>query len=300
MVTQKEVLFGVVAPVVIAFVVMLIAWRPWRGSLKSAGSWGGAVGLAMAYIVAQLGLYGMPKFQIRPVEHWLVVIALIGMIVGLIESFRRGPWWGRLAWRLIAAAGGVWLIVRLQVVNQAWTAGECAAWTAGLACAVVVFWSMVDALAERVDRSGGGAGAALVMSGVVGLSGVIIILDGQTLLIGQFAGALALALLACAATGLWRKRATIARGGVAVVGLLAPMFWLDAWLWAELSWWYMVAFALSPALALAGDLPLVRAWRGWMRTLVRVGAVALPLMALAGMEIKQAMDEEKARQELGY
>ena len=104
MVTQKELLFGVVAPAGIAFVVMLVAWRAWRERSESRGSWGGAVGLALAYIGAQVGLFGVPSFQIRPVEHWLIVIALVGMLVGLVESFRRGPWWGRLAWPRVQSA----------------------------------------------------------------------------------------------------------------------------------------------------------------------------------------------------
>lgn len=300
MLSLKELLLGVVAPAIIGLIVMLIAHRPWRRRSGTVGKWGGAVGVALAYIVAHIGLYGPPQFKPAPVEHWLVWIALSGMVIGVLESYWRGSRWGRLLWRAVAAAGGVWLLVRLQVINNLWTSGQAALWTAGLAGGVVFFWSIADALTQRIERQGGGGGAALTLSAVTGFGAAIIVLDGQTLVVGQFAGALSIALLACAAVAWWQPRAMIGRGGAAVVGLLAPMLWIDAWMWAELGAWHALAIAISPALAFAGDLPGVHAWRGWVRTLVRVGAVSLPLLTLVGLEVKQALDEQKAQQELGY
>lgn len=299
MISVRELLLGVLAPALIALAIMLIAWRPWRSGPRR-GEWGGAVGLAAGYICAHIGLAGPPRFTPAPVESWLVWIAIGGMAIGLIESRARGPWWGRLLWRAAATAGSVWLIVRLRVINEQWSVGEGLAWTAGLTVGALVFWTLADALAERIEREGGGAGAALVLSGITGLGAAIIVLDGQTLVVGQFSGALAVALLACAALAWWKPRVSIARGGVAVVGLLAPMLWLDAWMWAELHWEYAAALVLSPALAFVGDLAWINRRAGWARTLARVGAVVLPLLGIIGFEVKQAIDEEQSQRELGY
>ena len=299
MISGSELLLGVLAPMAIASAIMLVAWRTWNTRIPR-GWWGGATGIALAYIAAHIGLNGPPQFRPAPVESWLVWIALGGMIIGLVESRAGGPWWARLMWRALFAAGCVWLIARLRVINGQWSAAEGALYAAGLAGAVVVFWSICGALSDRIDKQGGGAGAALTLFVVTGVSAAIVVLDGQTLIVGQLTGALAMALLACAAVAWWNPVATIGRGGAAVVGLLAPMLWLDACLWSELHWWNAAALAISPALPFAADAPFVARRAGWVRTLVRVGAVAIPLAALLGVEISQAVDDVAGRQELSH
>lgn len=290
MIPVSELLLGVVAPTLIALAIMLAAWRPWSRD-ATRGWWGGAAGIALAYISAHIALNGPPQMRPAPVESWLVWIALGGMLVGFAESRVDAPWWARLAWRIFAAAGAAWLIARLRVLNGQWSAGECAAWTAAFVAATVVFWSICDSLAERVDKQGGGAGAALTLCCVTGAGAALIVLDGRTLIIGQFAGALSMALLGCAAVAWWNPSATVGRGGAAVVGLLAPMLWLDACLWSELRWGYAAALAISPALTFAGDAPAMARRPGWARTLVRVGAVGLPLGALVCMEAFHAAED---------
>jgi len=265
----------------------------------------GAVGFGAGYVVAQVGLFGWPGFGAAPVEHGLVWVALAGVMIGVVESWWGGRWWARWLWRGAAALVGAWLMVRLKALNGVWSEGETLGAVAGLGAGTLAFWTLSAGLCARIEtgKEGGdrgSGGGAFVLALIAGLGAALVVLDGQTLVVAQFGGALALGLLVWSLGGFFARGVRVVPGGVGVVGLLLPLIWVDAWMWSQMRWWVVVALCASPGLGFAGDLPWVRGWRGRLRLLVRVGAVALPLMVLVGWEVKRALEEEATKAMLGY
>lgn len=295
MLSIKELILGVLAPFALALTVTLVGSKKFpRASV--------GVALAAAYLVAQIGLFGWPTFTPAPVEHGLVWTTLAALAVGLLESRRHWPVWARLIWRAAAVGGSCWLFVRLKSINGQWTPAEAGAWTAGLSIATLLLWFAVEALAARLGRDGARAWhGALPLSGGIGLGALLIILDGHSLTVGQFAGALSVALLGVGAASIKAGSALLRPAGTAIVALVAPMIWIDALLWTDLTPWYAAVIAATPLIALgAVSLPPLRRRKPWIRAVAATIAATAPLLPLVAWEMKQAIEEQQAASELGY
>src|SRR5206468_156829 len=107
-----------------------------------------ALAIGAGYVVGQLGLFGRPAFP--PVEawQWLLPLAVIATVLGVIDALGAGPLWVRrgLAWLLLGVTP--WLLIKVLLPAE-WSAVRTAATLAGLALGSIVIWTCLHALATR-------------------------------------------------------------------------------------------------------------------------------------------------------
>ena len=290
------VILGFLVPPLLVLAFMLASWRPWaamRYELSDAdettrdpkhrlprGWLGGALGLGIAAIVAHLGV--APKLSLPPVGSydWRFVATVGITLFALIVSLVRIPLPALLILRLLISAAAVTGVAWRRFVNEQWEVGPGALRIAGLALAITVFWSMLEAIASRLR----GATPVIIIAGLCLASAPLLIFDAAYGSVGNGAVALAISLVPVIALAWLRKPISIARGGVAVVSLVLGLLWADAVVWQDgINAWQGAAYLLAPLGTLVWLAPWVRSRKPWLRSVLTIGAVAL-LPTIATLE----------------
>ena len=321
MLRSDDIIFGIAMPIVLSAIIMIVSRRlgqpagaifianrgaggvKWGGSGRSV--WG-AVAIGLSYLVAHVGVQGWPTFPPVPVEHglfWIALIVLAGAIALEVAHAREV---GRGVFVGLAIVASVWLITRRMWHEDVarWTAWQGAMWVGVLSIGAALHVLFVGALARSADCDNELVGSAqrgsrlaefdmpFVLSGVIGLGGLLVTLNGKFLALGILSGAVALSLLVCAGVALFAKGASIARGGQLVAGVLGLMIWLDACLWGEFEYGYAVVLAMAPACAAGATLVLPREAPGLARTIAKVIGAAGPIGLLVAIEIAKFAAEQ--------
>jgi hypothetical protein len=208
-------------------------------------------------------------------------VATVGItLFALIVSVVRIPLPALLILRFLISAAAVTGVAWRRFVNEQWEVGPGALRIAGLALAITVFWSMLEAIASRLR----GATPVIIIAGLCLASAPLLIFDAAYGSVGNGAVALAISLVPVIALAWLRKPISIARGGVAVVSLVLGLLWADAVVWQDgISAWQGAAYLLAPIGALVWLAPRVKSRKPWLRSVVTIGAVAL-LPTIATLE----------------
>ncbi|MEM8835818.1 MAG: hypothetical protein AAGD00_08360 [Planctomycetota bacterium] len=307
----------VVAPALVIVVGLVLVWRVWRAgepgwsvsarteasgrtdALRQGQRWGGASAVVLSGVVLAvayaLGLAlvenQMPKLPPHVAEHTLFWLALLGALAGLLEMPRALPWTVRLLTRYAIAAIGVWLITRRKLEMGAWDERTTAIAVAGATLGVVVWWSVLDVLANRVR----GAAVPVIVAGLAGASAPLLIFHASWVGGGNLAGVLGSAFGALALIAAWRRDVTMGPGGAAVAGLVFPGLLWTAWLWGYFDawqWTLLIAMLASVLLAFVMDLPRLRDMPALWREMIRVTLVAVPATAIAVWAVAAAPLDE--------
>lgn len=290
------IILGFVIPPLIVLVFMLASWRPWvtmRYELCDAdettrdpkhrlprGWWGGALGLGVATIVAHFGV--APKLSFPPVGSydWRFVATVGITLFALIAAVARIPLVALLVLRLLISGAAVTGVAWRRFANEQWEFGPGVLRILGLALAITVFWSMLEAIASRLR----GATPAIIVAGLCLASAPLLIFDAAYGSVGNGAVALAISLLPVVVLAWLRKPISIARGGVAVVSLVLGLLWTDAVVWqGGINAWQGAAYLIAPVGALVWIAPLVSKRRPLVRSVLTIAAVAL-LPTIATLE----------------
>lgn len=295
MITQKELLFSGLIPVLLAVGVLLVRLllpqqnEGERSRVPGLGALFAALALSGAYLAAHAGLVGAPNFPPMPAEHGLFWIALIGLGVAAIGTHVRGPRWIEWPARFFIASWAAWLIAERHAELAKWGTLASIGWIAGLGLGIAAFWSLIEFVSRKVpfERQpiGGGMTVPFLLSMLVGMSVGVLELAAGYALSHQLSGALAGSLFVVALASKWGSDITMSRGGSAVIGLLLPSIWIDAIVWGELHWGYAVAMALTPIGMLVGDLPVLRKRPKWVRLLARMIVVGTVMGACIGVAL---------------
>ncbi|MEQ9495805.1 MAG: hypothetical protein RIT81_03080 [Deltaproteobacteria bacterium] len=198
---------SVVAPAVVAVVLLAVGHRPW-GEMKD-GRWSLALAIPACAFAAYFAVRGAPAFPPADASVWPLWIGVVAAALAVLEAKVELPRVARGAAWLGLALVTAYLVSRPRI-EFAWDTGDTVAWIAGSTLAIAVVWVALEVRAERVTGSAvplamtiWGAGVATVL----GLSG--------TALLAQTAGGVAAALGVATARGVWRQSLPVAR---AVVG----------------------------------------------------------------------------------
>jgi hypothetical protein len=258
-------LSGVVPPLVIAAVLLLAAWRPWKRGTASRGDWGSALALALSYAVAdRMVRASWPGWPPATPDRWLPIIGLAAGAFFAFDPFRSGRKWfgyGALAVAFAALAPLVWdgLTSRASLPHTLLI-------TFLYAMVMVIIWS--DALAAgRPPRA---AGTALILL-IVAVGASLTFLQSFVLSFAQMAGAIAAVTGVTMLVALWRPDLDVLRGqvpvySILVVGLIAVCS--EITLWSALA---LLAAAAMPGLATSN---LTARLRPWQRTVIAAAAAA--------------------------
>jgi hypothetical protein len=214
MLTTGDIVWGMLAPVVIALVSVVLAHvarRRQRG--RDAQPWGPAVALAAAFGVAFDAMQGPPALPPLSVQGWLPYLGAGGVLVAVLATVtrsRRAVAWSLSIVLLLATA---WLVVGRK--RAAVEGNEFAVLLAVGAAALVGWWVATELVAERLR----GPALPLWLAAAAG-SAALVLADSGTQTMGQIAGALAVALAAVGVMAFRLRDLTLAGGGVLVTGVL--------------------------------------------------------------------------------
>jgi hypothetical protein len=266
--TASLVAFGV------AVVVLGVAWQPWRrGKPLAGGLWGSALALGGAYLAGQLLIDSWPASFVAAKDKVLNVVG-VATLLGLLYSLLPPP---LASWRLRAAPVLALLIYLFEVqITQAGVR-----WLAYLTVGGVVFWWLLDDIAERAP----GPSAPLVLIPPVAASAPILFWPGQTTIPFCLAPLL-VALGVCVIVGFIDRSFSLARGGTTVMALLLIAVWLIGYLLTDVKPLYLLLLAVPMAAVWLTCLGPFRRMPWWSAVLLRFVLVAAP----AAVAVKLAYD----------
>lgn len=228
---------GVGSASLAALALLLPAARPWRGRAASTRPWGAPLALGVATCAGFGATRGWPSLPPGETLEWLFYLAILAAAYGTYEALSMRP---RLPARALCAVLVPLVVLAFQREHH-WGRAQGVAWTGGLAVWLFLTWQALSAHERRVK--GGAPTLGLAMAGALAAASYGLAGGG---LYAQLAGALALALGACALLGLWRHESGLGVGGVATFVLLHfALVWLARYLY-ELSAAGFVLLSLAP------------------------------------------------------
>lgn len=289
MLTLRDIVFTVALPAAWSAIVLLIAWRPWRGRAPIAERfWGGPLALAGSLTLSFVGaLRGPPPFPPNEVTDWLPYIAVAAAVIGMADATLQIPRNVRWAIGCGCIAAATWLLIRplpaethSLLTKLGWLVMRAVIWGG--------WWIAIDALSH--DSRGASVPRDLLI--VTASSALVLMMSGSKLL-GLLGGSLAASLAVFVAVGLFAEL-SMARGGVLVLATLLSGLLICGLFYASLSRGNAVLLLLAAVLTAAGRFRPVRNLTGWKQHVVRIVLVSVPAglaLALAAAEFAKSMSE---------
>ena len=173
----------------------------------------GPLALGVAYLVGHVMIAGWTSFPPADTTNWLPYFALAAAVLGALCALLPITGWARVVIFVLVATGALRLLLKPKF-QYGWSPGEGWAWVAGLACAIVLLAIVLDALARRPATALEMPVFLLIVS--AGTSGALML--SGSMLLGQFAAALAAAVFGCHVFAV--RKVALGRGIVPVFSLL--------------------------------------------------------------------------------
>jgi len=285
MLSPSDILFGVLLPFALAGLTLTLARLVAKGN-----SWAGPAAIGVAFVVAFGCIEGFAHiFPPASAVPWLFHVGLLFTLVGLLDAVVRMPVWVRAIVVSLATVLGAGLLLRFNFVNHTWDALHGSAWLVGIAGVAVIWWCCFEYAAVN-------AGVVMPLGAmfIMGIAGLVVMLVADQT-IGQALGALAVALGAAAAVVAWFKDKSLVRGTAAVVAGVGACSLAAAYFVSDVPIVDLALVAIAPPLlAASGWLPLGKG-RPWLRVLIRLVIVLIPLGIALGLAVKQFREEAAER-----
>lgn len=298
----RQLALGIIPPLVVSLIVFAVLWRRSNARLgidlpivptrerPGAAVWVTPLFLGLLSIVMHGVLFGGYNVPPKAGLDWMPLIALAGMVLGVLSLRMKLPGAARWVLRLLVV-GGAGTVLTWNFLGR-WSAIEGTAWIGGFTVLTLITWWA----AERAADSRRGPAEPLAMSMWLGASAQIMVMGLSGLTTSQAAGVLATALLVLTAVALFKPFATLAFGGVHVPVLVGMSLLLVAVLpkatpraLAEPdAVWTLLLYAGSVAVAwpmsMLAEVIGPRRWqRTWKGSALRVAMLMLPLAVALGV-----------------
>lgn len=273
----QQMLYAIVVPAVVAFAIVLPFPRHAdRGAFAIRMRL--PVVLALPVLLAFIGLYGPPWAERAEQWHSLAYLVGVSAMLGMVMAFTS---------RKIPVRSVIGIILAVGATAAIWPVLARESTPAKLlpVGAILALYVLLEPLVVR--RKGASMPACAGIA--VGAAALIVLISGFMKL-SIPTGALSIALLACAACALWRRKLSLGDGGLAVI---VPMLVCAPYV----AWLYMTSYGDSlpvtcfvlPALGLAlvwiGELGFITKQPAWVGVLVRL----LPVVAAGGAAVALAL-----------
>lgn len=248
--------------------------------------WGGPVASGLAFVSTFAVLQG-PRHVLAPASAilWLFYIGLGFTLLGVIDALFRLPQVIRGTVVFVAAGAAAALLLRFNFANQTWDALHGAVWLGGIAAVAVIWWASFEQAA-----TGGAITGPLAMGAFSGVSGLIVaLLVEQTT--GQALGAMAIAFIVAIALVAWSRRASVERGTAMVLAGVGACALAGEYFISSLPIQYILLIAVAPLTLWIGRIPAIRRRRPWLRVVIQMVVLLIPLGIAAGMAVVQAKND---------
>jgi hypothetical protein len=268
----RDLLWGIVYPALAAGCTWAFLGGAW---FKKDARWVSSAAIAVAFVIAYIGLLQGPPLHPTGAREWLFWIAAGGAAVSPLEKLVRGK---AFIVRLAYTGALLWLVLERQHANH-WSpdSGGSPFPDVALCLALALLgWSAVEYMAKRAP----GAGVPLAMWAMAaGLA--LCSLWSSSGLYAQLAGAIAGALGAAVVLAWLRPGTWFAGGGAGVAFVMLFAIGVAAHYYADLDTTSALLLASAPLAALLADLPPLAAKRPAVRVVLRLGLVLIPLALAA-------------------
>jgi hypothetical protein len=269
-----------VAAAVAAGLLLLCSW-PWRSRERTPAAVGWVLGIGMGFLVGCWMLGARPKFPPREdLDRFLLVLIPLAILIELIAALQNVP--RSIIWilrsGLTAGAARILLHDSIYLTDLAgpgtseWTDDEARQVLSGLAAALLLLWVVLDLLRWKAP------GRALPLALALACAGAA----GTVILSGYASGGLLGLPLAASLTGATLASCLLARPsgvsgspGVGVVGLFGLL--VSGRFFGYLTTPHAVLLFAASLLCWLPELPYVRRLRPWIRGILRIALVALPV-----------------------
>lgn len=278
----EQILKSIALPVVVAAVIFVIGWRPWRRKVPyTGGQWSGAPAFAAAFVLSFISEKGIGNLKPTSKGEWIVHLAIAAGVIGLLAALVRKPkWLPWLAGPLVATASV--LIFRPLEDPKVALLG-----LSGLFITTLAGWLLLEPLAKR--RPGASLPLAFMLL-FTGISMFFFISGGlsYSILFGAMSGVCGAALV----TAWLNHRFSFHRGATAALAALpVAALWIRSWYYMpqgdhDVPWFAFVLPLLAFPLLWLGELPMVTKRPAWVGVIIRALLVAIPLAAAVILAIK--------------
>lgn len=296
--TAAMIFFGFVLPAILLAGGLILAWRAWRGDGPCDGRWISgpliAAGLAIAFPSIEQAGPAWPPGSANAI-YLVFYFALVLILLTFLQDLLRPPLWVAalllvLLWRLFLRAVLAPQTPRLIPDFQA------EIWIDAATAIVLVSWLAMQQLA----RSTPGPTVALVL-GIVCAGWAVMLVTWHIIRSGELAGTLAILCAAAAVVSIWRRRISLAGGGVSAIVLLLLGLAVHGYFYTDdtFSTAQQARTAIllaAPLLAFTGDLPGIRRARPGWRLAARLLAVVVAVGVVAGLSVAEYAAAQSSNQ----
>ncbi|PKN56676.1 MAG: hypothetical protein CVU56_14970 [Deltaproteobacteria bacterium HGW-Deltaproteobacteria-14] len=281
----RALIDGVLAPVLVAAVVVLAIRRPWRSGRADTRGWGVGIALAAAYGIGfalVLGWPALPPVDVTHATPWLAIVAAaIAALPARAAALRR------------AAVGILGLLTGALLVSPLLDHGLGGASAALHVFLVGATFVLVDGGLERALTGLEPRAGALAVTTLTG-GGAVAVLLSDVASLAQVTGGLAAGLGALFALGLWRPAAAdVTRATPVVAAVLASTLW-SAVLYANGRYEVVALLAASPLVLWRVGPAVARTRRAIVALAIPTLVILLPIGAAAGLAARAYFAEPAA------
>lgn len=260
-----ELILYVAGPVLAAWIVLLLAWRPWRRSIRAPDrDWATGPALATGFLIAFIAQVGWSWTESPARWHLLAVLALAATLIGAVAGCFPGGGWTVAGWGALAGVCGASLTGMPGV--DSW------AMRAGLGVSILLLTVIYEPLGRRRPIST----LLVLMVALATLVGLLLIshFAKLALITCTFAATCAFAAILTA----WNHRVDGIVGGVVVCSALIPAIALTGYAYdyqtvPVMSW---ILVVVATAAAWLAEVPVIKRAPRWLSGSVSVAAVAIP------------------------
>jgi len=270
MVEPRDILVSIVFPGVVALLLLVIAWQPWRRkNFVTQGGWAAplAIGFAVAFAYAALQKHvlipvmdtnatrqALPPIPPADAKAWLMYLSLPVGFIGAVLAVARAKWWAQVPVGLLVIGG----VLRMLMPRQDWP-------TVAMVTAIVWgVWVLLEPLATRAK------GIIVPVSLWFSASAAAVILtDAGSQKLGLYAGAMSTVAGVVAVVALLGKdNVSLARGGtLAFVTLLAGLL-VTGYFYAEVTTFQAIGVLAISLTAWVTQVRPIAKLAPWKRTAI--------------------------------
>jgi hypothetical protein len=259
-----------------AFLILLLAWWPWRKSrnprLERMGS---TLAFGAAFIVGFLHINGTDTIHLRERWHWLLPLGAAATLIALISS---ASWPSKLI-RLLCGIGiaiaAVWLFHPPLALEEKIIIRDPQLWRIVLGGLVLMHWTSLETAASRRPGISMPLVCWILFTGLA-----VVVLHSEQPIQSLVAATMSIAAGFAILLALLNRNLSVAAGTMQVVAAIFPALLVTGCLYNNFSDVPVICYALLAGAPLAiwiGEWPPISRRSAWISVTLRALVVAVPV-----------------------
>jgi hypothetical protein len=288
--TARDMVWMLVIPGAIGLLLSIL------GVFLKCRAWTAPLAIALAFLATFSFLTGhFERPQIIPApsigaKGWLPPIALLGLLLGLIDSFVRLPSWVRAIVVAVFTAAGLGLLLKFKFAAETWTPAQGALVIAAFAIGAAIWWYVLEEVTSQMPVT-----SLLVTWLTCSCIGFVLLLIA-TLDFGQLSISLAACAFAFLPATIAKRSAGALRGLSAIVAVLIVSLLAGAYYTSELGTLQLVILLSIPIFLWLGRWLPIRS-KPWQRSAVRIAVTLIPLIVAVTLATIRFQHEQQRQQD---